>query len=161
MNAQAGPGRYVRHTILAQIGPEGQARIREARVLVLGLGGLGGHLASAMVRAGVGRVRLVDRDMAEEHNLHRQTLYDEKDVAEGLPKAVAAARKLSAVNRDVEVEGLVRDVNRGNIEELLDGCAVALDGADNFELRLLLNDAAGVGEGKDGGLGMNLHGSTV
>jgi molybdopterin-synthase adenylyltransferase len=143
MSAEAQPasGRYSRQLLLPQIGRDGQERLRAARVLVLGVGALGGHLAAAMVRAGVGRVRLADRDFIEENNLQRQSLYDETDIAEGLPKAVAAARKLARANTDVAVEPVVCDVTARTIMGLLDGCSLVLDGADNFELRLLLNDA--------------------
>ncbi len=134
-------GRYSRQELLPQIGQEGQRRLTSSRVLVLGIGALGGHLASTMVRAGVGHVRLVDRDFIETNNLQRQPLFDEEDIATGLPKAVAAAEKLRRANSGVVIEAVVRDATAENIEELLEGCDVVLDGSDNFELRFLLNDA--------------------
>jgi adenylyltransferase/sulfurtransferase len=127
--------------ILPAIGIDGQRRIARARVLVLGIGALGSALSSAMVRAGVGRVRIVDRDSPEIVNLHRQWLYDEHDVAERLPKAEAAARKLRAANGAVTVEPVVTEACAANMESLIDGCDLVLDGCDNFETRLVLNDA--------------------
>jgi len=133
--------RYARHVILPVIGVAGQRRIGRSRVVVLGLGALGSTLASAMVRAGVGHVRIVDPDTVELVNLHRQWLYDEQDIADGLSKASAAARKLRRANSAVVVEPLVAEAGPANIEALLEGCDLALDGSDNLEVRLLLNDA--------------------
>lgn len=133
--------RYSRQTILPDFGIEGQARLLRARVAVLGVGALGTALASGIVRAGVGYVRLVDRDFIEEHNLQRQTLFDEDDIAANLPKAVAAAEKLRRVNRHVTIEPVVEDVVPNNVERLIADCDLVLDGSDNFELRMLLNDA--------------------
>jgi adenylyltransferase/sulfurtransferase len=133
--------RYARHEILPGWGAGGQAKIRAATALVLGCGALGSHQAQLLVRAGVGRLRIVDRDLPEWTNLQRQILFDEQDVALRFPKAVIAARKLRDVNREVEIDPLVVDVNPGNVEGLLDGVDVALDATDNFETRYLLNDA--------------------
>jgi adenylyltransferase/sulfurtransferase len=138
---QAMAGRYSRQVVLPQIGTEGQELLSDSRVLVLGLGALGTALASTMVRAGVGFVRLVDRDFIELNNLQRQVLFDEEDIAAGLPKAVAAARKLARANSSVTVEPVVADVTARNIERLVQDCDLVLDGSDNFEVRLLLNDA--------------------
>ncbi|TWT87373.1 Molybdopterin-synthase adenylyltransferase [Pseudobythopirellula maris] len=132
--------RYSRQTRFAPIGDDGQRRLSEATALVAGCGALGTHLAEALVRAGVGRVRLVDRDYVELSNLQRQALFDEADVAAGLPKAVAAAAKLRRINSEVTVEPVVADVTHRNIAELAEGAGVVVDGADNFELRLLVND---------------------
>jgi molybdopterin-synthase adenylyltransferase len=133
--------RYSRQMLLSQIGAEGQARLLRSRVVVIGVGALGTALASGMVRAGVGYVRLVDRDFIEEHNLQRQMLFDEDDIAAALPKAVAAANKLRRVNHQVTVEPVVADVDPSNIEALIADCDLVLDGGDNFEVRMLINDA--------------------
>lgn len=133
--------RYVRQTIYPAVGEAGQERIGRARALLVGCGALGTHIADALVRSGLGFLRIADRDVPVLHNLQRQSLFDEADVAEGLPKAVAAARRLAAVNREVVVEPVVVDVNPGNIEGLLADVDFVLDGTDNFEARYLINDA--------------------
>ena len=109
---------------------------------LIGCGALGTVIVNHVVRAGVGFVRIVDRDFIELHNLQRQVLFDEKDVAEGLPKAEAAARKLRAINSQVQVEPVVTDVDRTNVLDLCRDTDVILDGSDNFEVRYLINDAA-------------------
>jgi adenylyltransferase/sulfurtransferase len=134
--------RYLRQMTFAPIGKEGQERLLKSRALICGCGALGTVLASTLVRAGVGHVRLVDRDFLELNNLQRQILFDEKDLAENLPKAIAAANKLRLINSSVEIEPLVADVNYTNIAELCRGVDVIVDGTDNFETRFLLNDAA-------------------
>jgi adenylyltransferase/sulfurtransferase len=133
-------GRYSRQELFAGLGPEGQARLRASSVAIVGCGALGSALADMMVRAGVGRVRLVDRDFVETSNLQRQTLFDEADAAAGLPKAVAAERRLRALNSDVSVEGIVADLAPDNAAVLIGDASVVLDGTDNFETRFLLND---------------------
>jgi adenylyltransferase/sulfurtransferase len=133
--------RYSRQTLLSEIGLEGQERLRYARVVVIGVGALGTALASGVVRAGVGYIRLVDRDFIEEHNLQRQTLFDEDDIAANLPKAVAAANKLRRINHLVTVDPIVSDVGPDNVETYIRDCDVVLDGGDNFEVRMLVNDA--------------------
>ena len=133
--------RYSRQVLFRPFGAEGQARVRQARVLVAGCGGLGAESASLLARAGVGLLRIVDRDVVELSNLQRQALFDETDVLEGLPKAVAAARRLARVNAEVTVEPLVADVVPGNVRALLDGVDLVVDGFDSFEARFLLNDA--------------------
>lgn len=133
--------RYSRQMLLPQFGVAGQERLSRARVVVIGVGALGTVLASGVVRAGVGFVRLVDRDFIEEHNLQRQLLYDEDDIAANLPKAVAAALKLRRVNHHVMIEPVVADVNPNNVEALIADCDLVLDGGDNFEVRMLVNDA--------------------
>jgi adenylyltransferase/sulfurtransferase len=133
--------RYSRQVLLPKIGAEGQRRLIGSRALVVGVGALGTALASLLVRAGCGFVRLVDRDFIELDNLQRQALFDEDDIAAGLPKAVAAASKLRRANTSVTVEPVVADVTATNILQLLEGCHVVLDGSDNVETRLLLNDA--------------------
>ncbi|WP_238392509.1 ThiF family adenylyltransferase [Paenibacillus antri] len=133
--------RYSRQMRFAPIGAAGQERLGASGALIVGMGALGAVLASHMVRSGVGLVRFADRDYVEKSNLQRQMLYDEDDAAAGLPKAVAAERKLSRINSDVRLEPVVTDVTASNAEALLDGVDVVLDGTDNFRTRLLLNDA--------------------
>jgi adenylyltransferase/sulfurtransferase len=133
-------GRYSRQELFAGIGPLGQARLRDARVLVLGVGALGTALAEMMARAGVGRLTVVDRDYVEESNLQRQSLYTEEDARLGLPKAVAAERRLRAINSEIEVAGRVADFGSEGAAGLLEDHDLVLDGTDNFETRFLLND---------------------
>jgi molybdopterin/thiamine biosynthesis adenylyltransferase len=134
--------RYSRQSRFAGLGEEGQQRIRAARVAVVGLGALGSVQADLLARAGVGELRLIDRDFVEISNLQRQTLYDESDAAEALPKAVAAARRLARVNSEVRIEPLVADLSPRNIDETLEGVDLILDATDNFETRYLINDFA-------------------
>lgn len=134
-------GRYSRQELFAGIGRDGQERLRAARVTVLGCGALGSALCEMMVRAGVGGLTVVDRDLVEESNLQRQSLFDEDDARRGLPKAVAAEARLRRLNSDVALTGVVADVAADNVAEFVDGRALVLDGSDNFELRFLLNDA--------------------
>src|SRR5262249_47453331 len=134
--------RYSRQMRFAGIGEEGQRRLLQSHVTLCGCGALGTVLANALVRAGVGHLRLIDRDFIETHNLQRQVLFDEHDVAENLPKAEAAARKLSAINSAVHVEPVVADIDRTNILDLVRDADLILDGTDNFEIRYLINDAA-------------------
>jgi adenylyltransferase/sulfurtransferase len=136
------PARYSRQILFEGIGREGQERIIAARVALVGCGALGTVQASLLARAGVGTLRIIDRDFVEESNLQRQILFDEEDVRAMLPKAVAAERKLSAVNSLVRVEGLVEDLNASTIERLLGGFDLVLDATDNFDARFLLNDYA-------------------
>src|SRR5438552_9654982 len=128
--------------LLPQIGEAGQARLARARVLLIGCGALGSHIADQLVRAGVGFLRIADRDMVELTNLQRQVLFDEEDVANELPKAIAATRKLARVNSSIQTEPLVVDVDAQNIESLVDGCELILDGTDNVATRYLINDVA-------------------
>jgi molybdopterin-synthase adenylyltransferase len=134
--------RYSRQILFAEIGEEGQERLLASSVAVVGCGALGTAVANLLVRAGVGRLRIVDRDFVEDSNLQRQTLFEEADAREALPKAVAAERRLRSINSDVKVEGVVADLTPANIEFLLGGFPLLLDGTDNFETRLLLNDYA-------------------
>jgi molybdopterin/thiamine biosynthesis adenylyltransferase len=133
--------RYVRQMTFPQIGEEGQRKLLSSSVAVIGIGGLGTHIADNLARAGVGHLRLVDRDRVELSNLQRQLLFDEADVADSLPKAEAAARKLAKINSQVEVEPLVVEVTRGNVEGIVRDVDLVLDGCDNFETRYLINDA--------------------
>ena len=135
-------GKYSRQELFAPIGEEGQQRIRETSVFILGAGALGSSAAEMIVRAGVGRVTIVDRDIIEWTNLHRQQLYTEQDVIDQLPKAIAAEKRLAAINSDVSISGVVADVIPQNVLELMSGHNVVLDATDNIETRLLANDAA-------------------
>lgn len=132
--------RYSRQTVFPGIGPAGQERLAAGRAVIAGCGALGSVLASLLVRAGVGYVRLLDRDFVELHNLQRQFLYDEADVRAGLPKAIAAGQKLQRINSEVEIEAVVADLHSGNAARLLGECDLVLDAIDNFEGRYLLND---------------------
>ncbi|MGA8868338.1 MAG: ThiF family adenylyltransferase [Candidatus Sulfotelmatobacter sp.] len=134
--------RYSRQILFQGIGVEGQRRLAVGRVAIVGCGATGSALASLLARAGVGVLRIIDRDYVEPSNLQRQSLFDEKDAAESLPKAVAAARRIAAFNSEVTVQPLVQDLIPDNIEELLEGIDVILDGTDNFETRYLINDYA-------------------
>lgn len=134
--------RYVRQMRFAPLGEAGQRRLAQGRALVCGCGALGSMLANTLVRAGVGAVRIVDRDFVELSNLHRQVLFDEQDATAGLPKAIAAAEKLRKINSSVAVEPVVADLTPANIEDLCRDVDVLLDGTDNFETRFLINDAA-------------------
>ena len=134
--------RYSRQILFQGIGQEGQRRLAAGRVAIVGCGATGSALASLLARAGVGTLRIIDRDYVEASNLQRQSLFEESDAAESLPKAIAAGRRIAAFNSDVVVEAKVDDVTTANIHVLLDGMDVILDGTDNFETRYLLNDYA-------------------
>ncbi len=133
--------RYSRQILFREIGREGQERLLNSRVLLVGCGALGAAHAEMLARAGVGRLRIVDRDFVEFTNLQRQTLFKESDAAERLPKAIAARSRIAEINSEIEVEAVVADVNNSNIESLIDGCDLVIDGTDNFQIRYLLNDA--------------------
>src|SRR5512136_393414 len=132
--------RYSRQVLFSGIGNEGQVRISKSRVAIVGCGALGTAQASMLVRAGVGTLRIIDRDFVEESNLQRQILFDEEDMRAVLPKAIAAERKLRLVNSLVNVEGVVEDVNALSIERLLGGFDLIVDASDNFDVRYLIND---------------------
>jgi adenylyltransferase/sulfurtransferase len=134
--------KYSRQILFAGIGPEGQRRLLASRATVVGCGAIGAAAANLLVRAGVGSVKVIDRDFVEPSNLQRQTLFDESDAREALPKAVAAARKLLAINSSISVTGVVADLRPQNAAELLSRCDLLLDGTDNFETRFLINDFA-------------------
>src|SRR6202008_2613713 len=142
MSSEINLDRYSRQMRFYGIGEGGQRRLLHSHVTLCGCGALGTVLANVLVRAGVGHLRLVDRDFIETHNLQRQVLFDEHDVAENLPKAEAAARKLGAINSGVYVEPVVTDIDRTNILELVQDADLILDGTDNFEIRYLINDVA-------------------
>jgi len=134
--------RYSRQTLFHGIGVEGQRRLASGRVAIVGCGATGSALAGLLARAGVGGLRIIDRDYVEPSNLQRQSLFDEKDALESLPKAIAAARKIASFNSEIAVEPEVNDLTPANIEGLLEGMDLILDGTDNFETRYLLNDYA-------------------
>ncbi len=133
--------RYSRQILFNGIGKEGQQRLLESRALIVGCGALGSAHAESLARAGVGKLRIADRDFVEASNLQRQTMFTEHDAAERIPKAVAAASHIHELNQEIEVEAEVVDVTHSNIEQLLKDCDVVLDGTDNFATRYLINDA--------------------
>jgi molybdopterin/thiamine biosynthesis adenylyltransferase len=134
--------RYSRQVLFAPVGAEGQERLLASRVAIVGCGATGSSLASLLARAGVGYLRIIDRDFVEPSNLQRQNLFDEKDAAESLPKAVAAMAKIGAFNSEVTVEPHVTDLSPQNVGAMLGGVQLILDGTDNFETRYLINDYA-------------------
>jgi molybdopterin-synthase adenylyltransferase len=133
--------RYSRQILFKGIGEEGQRRLQSARVLIVGCGALGTAQAESLCRAGVGHLRLVDRDFVEPSNLQRQTMFSESDAENRLPKAIAAANHLREINSEIEIQPDIADVNHSNIEQLIARCDVVLDGTDNFATRYLVNDA--------------------
>ncbi|MBI4164356.1 MAG: ThiF family adenylyltransferase [Acidobacteria bacterium] len=134
--------KYSRQILFPPVGLDGQEKLLGSRVVIVGCGALGTAQANALVRAGVGSIRIIDRDFVEESNLQRQLLFDESDAAQSLPKSVAAERKLRAINSDVRVQGVVADVEGHNIEEMVNGFDLILDGTDNFATRYLINDVS-------------------
>jgi len=134
--------RYDRQKHFAGIGELGQRKLAESRVAIVGLGALGTMLADQLVRAGIGYIRIIDRDYVEISNLQRQTLYNEQDAKESTPKAIAAAKKLASVNSHVQIDPHVADLNPFNAEHLLSDVELILDGSDNFAVRYLINDIA-------------------
>ncbi|MCU1269789.1 MAG: UBA/THIF-type binding protein [Acidobacteriaceae bacterium] len=134
--------RYSRQVLFAGIGAEGQQRLSESRVAIVGCGATGSALASLLARAGLGKLRIIDRDYVEASNLQRQILFDESDAAESVPKAIAASRKIAQFNSQVVAEPRVSDLTPQNADQLLGGVQLILDGTDNFETRYLINDYA-------------------
>lgn len=132
--------RYSRHEIFAPIGAEGQAKINKKHVLIIGAGALGTGSGEALVRAGIGKLTIVDRDYVEWSNLQRQQLYIESDAEQRIPKAVAAEKRLKQINSEVEIEAHVMDVSIKEIEELVQGVDLILDATDNFDIRMIIND---------------------
>lgn len=133
--------RYSRQILFGGIGQEGQKKLITSRVLLVGCGALGASHAEMLARAGVGFLRIVDRDFVEFSNLQRQTLYSESDAKQRMPKAIAAKNRLSKINSEIEIEAIVADVNNSNIENLIEDVDLVLDGTDNFQVRYLVNDA--------------------
>ena len=132
--------RYSRQILFQHIGEERQKVLMSSSAVIIGCGALGTVSSSYLTRAGIGQIRIIDRDYIEESNLQRQILFDENDISENLPKAIAAQRKLQKINTKVKIEGIVTDVNYANIEELTQGVDIIIDGTDNFETRFLIND---------------------
>lgn len=136
-----GEDRYARQRVLPEIGDAGQEKLLAASVLVAGCGALGSAQAQLLARAGVGRLVVLDRDLVELSNLQRQLLFDEEDVASGLPKAEAAARHLRKINSEIQIDAVVADVTPRNVERYVTDVELVLDATDNFETRYLINDA--------------------
>jgi len=134
--------KYSRQMLFAGMGPEGQRCLLASRATIVGCGAIGAATANLLVRAGVGSIRIIDRDFVEPTNLQRQALFDESDARQALPKAVAAEHKLRSINSGVDVKGVVADLSPQNAEELLSAGDLILDGTDNFETRFLINDFA-------------------
>lgn len=134
--------KYSRQILFSGIGKIGQEKLLASSAVLVGCGALGTVAANLLVRSGLGRLRIIDRDFVEPSNLQRQTLFEESDASESLPKAIAAERRLHAINSDVRVEGIPTDLTSKNTPDLVGGFSLILDGTDNFETRLLLNDAA-------------------
>lgn len=142
ISSKVNENRYSRQELFAEIGKDGQEKLLDSKVLIVGCGALGASHAEILSRAGVGFLRLVDRDFVEFSNLQRQTLYSEKDARERLPKAIAAKTRIAEINSEIETEAIVADVNHSNIESYLRDIDLVLDGTDNFQIRYLINDAA-------------------
>ena len=134
--------RYSRQILFRGVGADGQARLAMAHVAIVGCGATGSAVAALLARSGVGTIRIIDRDYVEPSNLQRQSLFEESDARESLPKAIAAARRIAAFNSQIVVEPKIADLTPDNVEELLQGAALLLDGTDNFETRYLINDYA-------------------
>src|SRR5580692_12839439 len=134
--------RYSRQVLFKEIGAEGQTKLSRSRVVIVGCGATGSALASLLARSGVGTLRIIDRDYVESSNLQRQTLFDENDARESVPKAIAAARQIALFNSQIVVEPRVADLTPANVDSLLGGVDLILDGTDNFETRYLINDYA-------------------
>ena len=132
--------RYARQRVFAKIGTQGQEKLLASKAAVIGTGALGTVIANNLCRAGIGYLRLVDRDYVELSNLQRQCLFDEEDARREIPKAIAACEHLTRVNSEISLEPVVADVNSSNIEQLCAGVDIILDGSDNLELRYLLNE---------------------
>lgn len=133
--------RYSRQILFQPIGKTGQEKLLDSCVLLVGCGALGAAHAETLTRAGVGKLRIVDRDFVEFTNLQRQTLFSEQDAKDRLPKAIAAKNRIAQINSEVETEAIVADVNHSNIESFVKDCDLILDGTDNFQIRYLINDA--------------------
>ena len=133
--------RYSRQVLFNEIGAKGQEKLHGSRVVLIGCGALGSSHAEMLARAGVGSLKIVDRDFVEFSNLQRQTLFSEADAEERLPKAIAAQKRIAAINSEVNVEPMITDVNNSNVESIIESGDLVLDGTDNFQVRYLLNDA--------------------
>src|SRR6266852_6358096 len=140
-NLKSQNDRYSRQILFEGVGKEGQGRLLASRAVVIGCGALGSAQTESLARAGVGHLRIADRDFVEFSNLQRQTMFTESDAQERLPKAIACANHIREINSEIEVEPEIVDVNHSNIERLIQDCDVVLDGTDNFATRYLINDA--------------------
>lgn len=134
--------RYSRQILFKPIGKDGQRKLLNSRVVIVGMGALGTVISNHLVRAGIGTIRMIDRDIVELSNLQRQSLYDEEDVTENLPKVIAAEKKLRKINSGITIEAIIADLNLDNAEDLLRGFHVIIDGTDNFSTRYLINDVS-------------------
>ena len=134
--------RYSRQVLFGGIAEEGQLKLQASRIAIVGCGATGSAVAALLARAGVGNIRIIDRDYVEPSNLQRQSLFDEEDARESVPKAIAAARKIAAFNSEIVVDPQVADLTPANVGPLLENAQLVLDGTDNFETRYLLNDYA-------------------
>lgn len=132
--------RYNRQILFQPIGKDGQSKLINSKILIVGCGALGCSHAETLTRAGIGKIKLVDRDFVEFSNLQRQTLYTETDAKERLPKAVAAKKRLAQINSEIEIEAIIADINHSNVESLVKDCDLIIDGTDNFQIRYLIND---------------------
>ncbi len=133
--------RYARQIAFEPLGPDGQRRLLGASAVIIGCGALGTVAANNLARAGVGKLRLVDRDIVEIENLGRQILYNEDDASDGSPKAIIAAKRLRKINSSIDIEGVVEDVSASTIETMICGFDVVIDATDNMETRFVINDA--------------------
>jgi molybdopterin-synthase adenylyltransferase len=134
--------KYSRQMLFAPLGRDGQEQLSSSSAVLVGCGAIGAAAANLLVRAGIGRLRILDRDFVETTNLQRQSLFTESDAGDALPKAVAAEKHLRSINSDVRVEGVIADLTPQNANEMLSGFSLILDGPDNFETRFLINDFA-------------------
>lgn len=134
--------RYEKQILFSGIGERGQELLLQKKVLIIGCGGLGTTIANNLTRSGVSKIAIIDKDIVETSNLQRQILFDEEDVKEKLPKAIAAKKKLKQINSDIEIEAIVDEISKDNIRKYCSGVDVILDATDNFETRYLINDTA-------------------
>jgi len=124
------------------IGKDGQMKIENSHAVILGAGALGSAVSEMLVRAGIGKLTIIDRDYVEQSNLQRQQLYTEEDAAKKLPKAIAAEKRLKEINSHTLIESIVEDINYHTVEKFIRGASILMDGTDNFETRMVINDAA-------------------
>jgi adenylyltransferase/sulfurtransferase len=133
--------RYSRQILFSQIGKQGQNKLSKSRISIIGCGGLGTNIVNNLVRAGVGFIRIIDKDKIELSNLQRQQLFDEEDIKKGLSKAIVARNKLNLINSDIKIEAIVDNVNKENIKKYIQDVGLVLDGTDNFDTRFLIDKA--------------------
>ncbi|HIC91896.1 MAG TPA: HesA/MoeB/ThiF family protein [Syntrophaceae bacterium] len=133
--------RYTRQILFSELGESGQKKLLQGRITIVGTGGLGCTSANLLARAGVGYIRLIDHDMLKIHNLHRQILYETKDLRKGIPKVLIATEKLKDINPEIIIEAKVAEINSENVEDLLSSCDLVIDGTDNLKTRFVINEA--------------------